>query len=90
MSSHNSERSGIGILADEIIKQVSIWATYGRQSGMPLPSAGIDLCTPSISPQTPRSVLDARDKIIDSAFTLLQLAAGPSKFSSVAMSYVRI
>lgn len=79
----------MGLLADEITQQVAIWEKYGRESGLALPSAGFYTRTPVLSPQTPRYVLDAREKIIGSAFKLLQLAAGPSKIPSIAISYVR-
>lgn len=79
----------MGHLAENIKQQVAIWEDYGRQSGESLPSVGFDTRTQVLSPQTPRSVLKARDKIIDSAFKLLQLAAGPSKIPSIAISYVR-
>lgn len=83
------ERSEIGLLADEITKQVAVWEGYGDESGMSLPSANFDTCTSVLTPQTPDYVLDAREQIIDSAFKLLQLAAGPSKIASIAMTYVR-
>ncbi|UKZ86861.1 uncharacterized protein TrAFT101_002685 [Trichoderma asperellum] len=79
--------SEMGLLADEITQQVAIWEKYGRESGLALPSAGFYTRTPVLSPQTPRYVLDAREKIIGSAFKLLQLAAGPSKIPSIAISY---
>ncbi|KAK1248701.1 hypothetical protein MKX08_006921 [Trichoderma sp. CBMAI-0020] len=87
MISQSDGRSEMGVLADKIIEQVRIWETYNRRSGTPLPTAGVDLGTPTISSQTPRAVLEARDGIIDSARSLLHLAAGPSKFPSIAMSY---
>lgn len=41
-----------------------------------------------IIPQPPRSVRKARDQLIDSAFKILELAAGPSGMISIAMSQV--
>lgn len=76
-------RSEMGLLADEITEQVAVWETYGEQSGTSLPSVGFDA-------RTPDAIFQAREKIVDSAFKLLQLASGPSKFASIAVSYVRI
>lgn len=83
-------QSEMGLLADEISDQVAVWEVYGMQSGISLPSVGFDTCTPVLTVHTPENVLKAREKIIESAFKLLQLAAGPSKFASIAISYVRI
>lgn len=83
-------RSQMGLLADEITEQVAKWEMYGEQSGASLPSLGFDTATSVLTVHTPDDVLQAREKIIDSAFKLLQLAAGPSKFASIAISYVRI
>ncbi|KAM0246392.1 hypothetical protein ACHAQJ_010228 [Trichoderma viride] len=86
MSFYSNPRSGMRRLADDITEQIGIWENYHRQSGIPLEPFGFD-DAPDPSPQTPRPVLDARDKIIDSAFKLLQLVAGPSKIISIALSY---
>ncbi|KAL6897109.1 hypothetical protein GGI43DRAFT_385731 [Trichoderma evansii] len=84
MGSRNSE---MGRLAEDIKRQVGIWEEYSRQSGTSLPSVGFETNTPVLSHQIPHSILNARDKIIDSAFELLQLAAGPSKIPSIAITY---
>jgi hypothetical protein len=80
----------MGPLADEITEQVAVWETYGEQSGTSLPSVGFDTRTPVLTVHTPDAIFQAREKIVDSAFKLLQLASGPSKFASIAVSYVRI
>lgn len=86
----DTPRSEMGLLADEITKQIVIWETCGEQSKTSLPSVGFDTRTPVLTVHTPDVVLQAREKITNSAFKLLQLAAGPSKFASIAISYVRI
>jgi hypothetical protein len=80
----------MGFLADEINDQIRIWENHHNESGISLPSFHSEDCTPVLSPQTPRPVLDARDEIVDSALKLLHLAAGPSKIISIALCYVRI
>lgn len=82
--------SEMGLLAAEISEQVAIWEAYSSQSGTSLPGVGLDARTPVLTLRTPENVLKAREKIIESAFKLLHLAAGPSKFASIAISNVRI
>jgi 6-hydroxytryprostatin B O-methyltransferase len=82
-------RSQMGLLADKISEQFAVWETHCDQSGSSLPSVGFDTATPVLTAHTPDNALEAREKIIDSAFKLLHLAAGPSKFASMAISYVR-
>lgn len=60
-----------------------------KQSGVPLPTFGFNDDIPVLLPQMPCPVLDAREQIIDSAFKLLELAAGPSEMISIALSHVR-
>ncbi|PON28700.1 hypothetical protein TGAM01_v202547 [Trichoderma gamsii] len=87
MDSHKDECSEMGNLVDEIKQQLAIWEDYGPQSETSLPSVGSDARAPALTPDTPDHVLDAREKIMDPAFKLLRLAAGPSKIASVTISH---
>ncbi|KAH6605740.1 hypothetical protein Trco_004893 [Trichoderma cornu-damae] len=83
MDSEYGSPSDMSLLADQITMNISIWEDYNKRSGKSLLSVDSD-------ERIPRMVLDARDDLMDAAFKLLQLAAGPSKITSIALSHVRI
>ncbi|KAL7938557.1 hypothetical protein V8C35DRAFT_275808 [Trichoderma chlorosporum] len=79
----------MGPLANKISAQVRIWEDSHKEYGIPLPSFQDGEGDVFSIHQMPRHALEAREQIIDSALKLLELAAGPSRMISIALSQVQ-